>query len=374
MKVQKKVIGYSHSGYNQQRNIYGSDVVDFIYKKQSIDLCKVLDHGHFKLKNATNSTLHNFHLAWNNCDLLHYFNGINLTQNPWITSFETILPRLQNFSSLGLRRLQSSSCKQLIAISQCAYKLQSDHLHSVAPNLHDSIMNKALVLHPPQKTIINSIEEKPYSKILTFTLIGADFFRKGGLEIVEAFDYLLEKKYELNLNIVSTMQYGDYASQSTKHDLEKALKIIEKHPNSIHRYNKLPNKEVITLLEKSHVGLLLTYADTYGYSVLEAQACGCAVISTNIRALPEINSSDVGYVIEVPKNEMGNGMLNSSKERATFSVKIKENLIEILSKISDNHADVIKKGSLSLDRIKKHHNPIMHAKELQKVYTSALKD
>ena len=37
------------------------------------------------------------------------------------------------------------------------------------------------------------------------------------------------------------------------------------------------------------VGLLPTWAESYGYSVLEMQACGLPVVTTNIRALPETN-------------------------------------------------------------------------------------
>ena len=56
-------------------------------------------------------------------------------------------------------------------------------------------------------------------------------------------------------------------------------------------YHKiLFNSEVMNILKNTHVGLLPTYADTYGYSVLEAQSFGCPVITTNIRAMPEINN------------------------------------------------------------------------------------
>ena len=39
----------------------------------------------------------------------------------------------------------------------------------------------------------------------------------------------------------------------------------------------------------SHIGLLPTYNDSYGYSVIEFFSYGCPVITTNILALPEIN-------------------------------------------------------------------------------------
>ena len=372
MNDRLKIVGYSHSGYNQMRNIYGNNLEGFIFKQQKKDFFKVLDHLHFKLKKRTNSTYHNIHVGLSDRDLFHYFNGVNIGTKPWISTFETSLPRVSSLASIAIRQLANSSCKQLISLSKCSYNIQFERLQESPASLRDLIMNKTLVLHPPQKTIINTIEEKQYDTILTFTIIGADFFRKGGLEILEAFDYFLDKKQELKLNIVSTMQYGDYASQATIQDLNRASGIIKKYPDYIQHYKSLPNQKVLDLLKNSHVALLPTYADTYGYSVLEAQACGCAVVSTDIRALPEINSNEVGYVIEVPKNEMGNGLLNTKEARGLFSSKIKENLIEIILKMISNPNELRQKGNLSLSRIKKYHDPTLFREELQKIYINAL--
>ncbi len=63
----------------------------------------------------------------------------------------------------------------------------------------------------------------------------------------------------------------------------------------------MPNQQVLELLKTCDVGLLPTYADTYGFSALEAQSAACPVISTDVRALPEINNTEVGWLINVPK-------------------------------------------------------------------------
>lgn len=57
-------------------------------------------------------------------------------------------------------------------------------------------------------------------------------------------------------------------------------------------------------MKKSDVGLLPTWADTYGYSVLEFQACGCPVISSNTRGLPEINNNEAGWIINMPLTKL----------------------------------------------------------------------
>ncbi len=50
-------------------------------------------------------------------------------------------------------------------------------------------------------------------------------------------------------------------------------------------------------MRTADIGMLPSYADTYGFSVLEAQA-GNAVITTDIRALPEVNNPAVGWLIK----------------------------------------------------------------------------
>ena len=85
------------------------------------------------------------------------------------------------------------------------------------------------------------------------------------------FDNLLSKNYPVRLKIVSSLTYGDDVSKTTVEDFKSAKEIIAKYPNNIEHYEWLPNHEVLKLLASSHVSLLPTFADSYGYSVLEAR-------------------------------------------------------------------------------------------------------
>ncbi|MFW2788163.1 glycosyltransferase, partial [Acinetobacter baumannii] len=67
--------------------------------------------------------------------------------------------------------------------------------------------------------------------------------------------------------------------------------------------------------DRHHIGLLPTWADTFGYSVLEFQACGCPVISTDVRALSEINNNDIGWLINVDKNKYGEIVVDSYSKK-----------------------------------------------------------
>ena len=121
-----------------------------------------------------------------------------------------------------------------------------------------------------------------------------------------------------HLNIISKLEFGDYASKTTIEDYKSAKKIINELSGNISYHKILPNSEVMNILKNTHVGLLPTYADTYGYSVLEAQSFGCPVITTNIRAMPEINNWKKGWIIKVNKDSLNNAKLNTKRAHKFF--------------------------------------------------------
>lgn len=230
-------------------------------------------------------------------------------------------------------------------------------------------------MHPPQKKIIDSIEEKrlSYKKhdTLTFTFVGDQFFRKGGREILKAF-LALPATMRFRLNIVSILEPDTYASATNDRDAAVLKERIKTLPSNFQFYSNIPNTQVIELLKKSHIALLPTYADTYGYFTLEAQACGCPVITTNVEAMPEINNDECGWVIPIELDNLKNAILRTEKNRNEASETIEKNLYKILASIFSNPATILPKANESLNRIRKFHDPTNHASQLMKIYSSAV--
>lgn len=361
------------NGYNQKRN-FAALPFDKVVLEEKFNFFKIPNALYFKFFNRSNKLFLFSHAAITNTkSVFHFFNTVNLTRQPWIVSFETSLPRWGKIpkwlEKKGVELLAKDNCKKIIAISRCSYAIHK-HFLSSYPKLMDSIMSKTMVLHPAQRLLINSYADKNLNpEFIEFTFVGADFFRKGGKEVLAVFDKLLDSNAPIKLNIVSSLNYGDYASKATLQDKEQALQIIRKHSDRITLFAKLSNAEVLELLIKSHVGLLPTYADTYGYAVLEAQAAGCPVITTNIRALPEINNDNCGWVIDVPKNSLGNGLLDSEHERTLFSSILKNELSIILTAICNTPGLIERKGTAAFQRIKEEHNPEVNAAILTQLYT-----
>lgn len=318
-------------------------------------------------------------------DVAHLFNRISLSGRPWLSTFETTVPffrkeieeyllggmnlaAVQNKSKLtkGVKACASDSCRALIALSKCSMNIQLA-LISNFPEYQATIKEKLVQLYPPQELLIEDFEEKRISTEgkLRFMFVGREFYRKGGLEILRCFEKL-SLKYQFEVIIISSLQNDIPWLISTEHEME-ARALIEKHKGTwLSYYKELENSAVIELMKSSHIGLLPTYSDTFGFSVLEFQACGCPVISTDVRALPEINNNDVGWIIptgeKTPHHEISN-------IRGVIDDRLIGNVMEnIIFEIFENRYLIKLKANKSINRIAEHHSPADYKRALTALY------
>jgi glycosyltransferase involved in cell wall biosynthesis len=369
-------IGAAQRDYAAMRNILGTPVRDVEHVRTS-NIFRYPNYMLFKGLGRIDPLLGNLHWGRRDCDLLHFFNMVSISKTPWVTTFETALPRWEQTrpaaAGFGLKLLAGKSCKRLIALSECARDFQFALLDEEHPDFAEAIRPKVTVLHPPQAALADAPKPPPApGEAIRFTLVGADFFRKGGREVLRVFDRMLAAGAPLHLTIVSTMDYGDYASHATREDLTEALALIAKWPERIVHHARLPNDQVLALFARTDVALLPTWADTYGYSVLEAQAGACPVLSTDIRALPEINDDRCGWVIPVPKDARGNGVLGTREERAHFAELLEAGIERAVERILADPAAIAARGAAALTRIREQHSPEAHGLRLREIYEEAL--
>jgi glycosyltransferase involved in cell wall biosynthesis len=136
-------------------------------------------------------------------------------------------------------------------------------------------------------------------------------------------------------------------------------------------FENIPNEKVLELIKQSHIGLLPTWSDTYGFSVLEMQAAGVPVITTDIRALPEINNEDCGWLIHLPQNRLKQALYFTDEQREELKRTLKVQLENILEGIFTNPEQLPEKSANSLDRIKKNHDPLIVSEKLKAIYSKA---
>ena len=376
------IVGTHSLNYAEKRLFAGLPLKEFEVRKLK-DAIRIPAHLYWKFKHKPHPYFTN--LFWdfglNNYHLLHFFNAVNMGNQPWLTTFERYLPRDAHHPGVApkenayinyvIKRLMHPSCKQLIAISDYAYRSQRRYLKEYG-KYEAEIMAKVIIMHPPQRAMIKHIDEKNCEPdVLTCTMVGADFFRKGGMEVLEVVDRLLEEKNPIRLNIISSMDYGDYASRTTIEDYNRAMELINKHPEIKH-YKSLPNPKVLELLKSSNLSLLPTYDDTYGYFVLESQALGCPVISTNGGALPEINNINCGWLIEVPLYEDGRSIPRLAEQKQKFKEEVNKGLYSYLKEALSNPALVKEKGRQALERIKIHHDVEKYTAQMEAIYKKVL--
>ena len=338
-----------------------------------------------------NNQFYDFNL--NKVNLLHFFNGISYGRTPWVSTFETILPRFQDVltgkhesqsdsASSAIRwktrkafeALAGDACKRIIALSDCNATMQRNLLGEFSA--YKDLEKKMVVMHPPQNLLVSQYTDKEVDLDgkIKFMLVASSFFRKGGMEILETFKNLREKfNYNLELTIVSPLRSFDhYAVQESAIDVQQVVKIIRENNDWIKHFPKLPNNEVLAMMKAAHIGLLPTYADSYGYSVLEMQAAGCPVITTNIRALPEINDNQKGWLIEVPKDPLGEAIYTTAEGRQAISAAIRLGLERALHEIFADRSVIPVKAENAMQSIKANHSVQDFAAHMRKIYQEAL--
>jgi glycosyltransferase involved in cell wall biosynthesis len=365
-----KKIYTNHYYHPQKRNVLVANDLYEVYIEK--DFFNVIYHLYFKLfKRALRDTYKNLHFTFFRKRNHHFFNTISLNSKNWIVTFSTTIPRgfenSKRIEAFLVKRLAHKSCKKIIANSLNAVLIETDFLTKNYPKYKDVILNKIEVISPPQEKLIHEYLEKPLNKI-RFIIVGHEFFRKGGLEILRAFDKLIEEGLNIELIIVSRLDYNDYATKYGKAEYEEAYVLIEKNKKSVVHHLALPNKDVLELIKTSHVGLLPTWAEAYGYSVLEFQALGVPVITTDVRAMPEINNEVVGWIIKVPKDELGRAKRYSEEDRKELSTIIEQGIIKSIKEILINKETIAQKGINALKKVDETNNKDIFVKRMNSNY------
>ena len=318
-------------------------------------------------------------------DGYHTVNTIMLTNKPWCCSFEDYVPRggIKDFWDMAYhgrhvynRRIDKmvevishSNCKRLIALSECNFNMQLKFYENYGhPELIDILAAKTCTLKVPQDILSDDIPQLTTN--IKFVFVGNDFIRKGGREVLEVLKEIrkVRNNFELNLitNIETNKNYSFYGFQDSVDELDE-IRDWARRQEWIHIYTNIPNDNVIEIIKRSNVGFLPTWFDTYGYSVLEMQACGVPVITTNVRALPEINKN--GWIMEIPTNFNNEIIIDSISKKYDIRKTMQKQMYDIVLSILDNNNLITSKGKACLEYIAKFHSPYEYSQKVAEIYS-----
>lgn len=318
--------------------------------------------------------------------VIHLFNEVARTKQRWITTFETEIPRvlpvagtpkLRNPELLRqLKLVAAPQCRAIIAISEATKKIQIKLLQAF-PQQAAAILPKLHTLHPPQ-AIMHDRARPVHQRKLIFSFVGNEFYRKGGAEVVLAFSELLAageiSPDEVQVNLIGNLNHRYNIAHGAHQDDAQFYQHIENllSQQTIFQHDTfLHNDRLMSLFIKSDVGLLPTWQDTYGFSVLEMQACGCPVITTNVRALPEINPPLAGWLIDCPLNDMFEIAITSAREKQAIREAMVAQLKRFITQIIAQREAISTRSARALQRIKEQHDPARFRASLDAFYQGA---
>jgi len=314
-------------------------------------------------------------------DILHLFNEVAITRQKWVASFETELPRVLPVAGVAkqdnpeLQRLipylLKDNCLGLIAISDATLNIQ---MKLFKADVARQIQRKTVVLHPPQTLFVQQKAPRQ-SGTLRLIFAGNEFYRKGGAEVVLAISELIEEK-RLDASQLDVQLIGDLAKRrNVAHrpfqDDEAFYRDIEnriKRHRCFTHHTQMENSALMQLFRQSDAGLLPTWQETYGFSVLEMQANGCPVITSNVRALPEINPDSAGWVLASPLNADREYSITSTEQKTQLRQSLVEGLKSTLLAIIERPEMLQEKGEAAILRIKEQHDTGRYIARLNDIY------
>jgi glycosyltransferase involved in cell wall biosynthesis len=321
-------------------------------------------------------------------DLLHFFNHISYNVGmPFVVTFSSAVPyfaplytRFKQWDRMheitrdpsllrALDRLASPDCKALIAISDNAKKIQLNVLE-LFPDYQSALRPKIQVIHPPQ-SLFSGTASRRAGAITEFLFVGLAFFRKGGQVILDAVQTLSRDRQDFHVHVVSGMDTdGGYAGYGEE-DVKQA-KIRMEASAQITHYPHIPHAQVMELMGRCHVGLLPTWQDTYGYSVLEFQSAGCPVITTDHRALGEINSPQLGWVITTEHDPIGEMPTGWELNRESWHTRQVNALVKKMEEAMNGPEEVARKAVLCRQHIENNHSVQQHGQRIHEIYQRGL--
>lgn len=303
----------------------------------------------------------------------------------WCASFESAMPRLHDTMNYhrneellkitskvkaAVEYIAKENCIGLLALSQNALDIHTEMIKAIGIDV-DTILDKTTVIHPPQDVFISEEDiEIKYQNLqeIRIVFVGNAFSRKGGIELIKVLRKIAEKRAtRIKLIIISNFTLkSDDVSGVTSMELEEILNVIH-NSDWIEVYSNLPNSRVLELCKGCHLGVLPSYADSYGYSVLEMQACGMPVITTDIRAFPEINES--GWCCHIPQNRFKEATgISPGILRDALSNELEKTIDAIFS----NPEILLEQAKKAREEIITKHNPKDYAMKLNDLYSHGI--
>ncbi len=215
-------------------------------------------------------------------DLLFSYSGLVVSNKPYVVYIETGLAffnydPLIAHHPLAIRIVSfltsRKNCRQLIFMSEAAQKSFYATL-PLSPKIQAILKEKSSVIYP----ITNQPLAKP--KVLKGKLrllFVGNYYIKGGMEVVAAYERLQKKYKDIELTMVTPLT--SIRPEDQAHMKRLGVVLLDA---------RLKEAEMAELYRSHHIFLLPTYRESLGLVIIEAMAAGLPVICTDQFATAEL--------------------------------------------------------------------------------------
>ena len=152
---------------------------------------------------------------------------------------------------------------------------------------------KVTVVYPAVRPVADDLVKFSDRDLRLF--FSGDFFRKGGVHVVDAFEQARQRYPGISLTVCCDERIDfNTPNQSLRTEY---LRKINTLPGIINK-GRISREELMTeVYPDTDIFLMPTYVETFGMAIVEAMAFGIPVISTNYFAIPEIIENGVSGLL-----------------------------------------------------------------------------
>jgi glycosyltransferase involved in cell wall biosynthesis len=214
-------------------------------------------------------------------------------------------------------KIMISICKKLSSSNLCVSEFTESRVKDILGLKKTEVIGEGVEdsFKPiTNKKKLNKIIKKYNLKVPFIFYIGSLSPRKNIKRLIFAFDSI---KNEIPHNLYL---FGGYSW------LDKDIKELlnqEKYKDRVFKKGFIEEEDLPALYSLSTCFIYPSLYEGFGLPILEAQACGCPVISSNTTSIPEVGGNSIYFINPYNEDEIAKAILNITKDK-----KLREELIK----------------------------------------------